>query len=187
MLERQVVVGCRSAEILWRRGRCRSRGCVTALVSAALYRRLVCWGLVSASLCRSLVGGTGLSLISALGGNTLAFAAAEQLHIVGHYFGHILFLPLLIVVGAGAYMAFYIYLATLAYEFFRQVRKLSPEHEIVPLGILPELSVAVAVAVGRCKCEGCDFCILARLGGTLIKVTYFRVSANVTDKQNFIQ
>ena len=35
--------------------------------------------------------------------------------------------------------------------------------------------------------EGCNFGALAGLSGSLVEVTYFRVSSNVTDKHYFIQ
>ena len=78
-------------------------------------------------------------------------------------------------------------LAALADILFGKVGELPPCHDVVPLGILPELAVAVAVAVSGGKGKGGYFGALAALGGSLVEVTYFRVSSNVTDKQDFIQ
>ena len=128
---------------------CRSRG--------SLVRR--CCGSL---ICRC--GRCGL-LIGTLR-SAFAVAAAEQLHVVGHNLRHILLLPLLVVVGTCPYMTFHINLAALADELLGQVCQLPPEHEIVPFGILADLSVAVAVAVCGGKGEGGDFGVLSGLAGS---------------------
>ena len=141
-------------------------------------------GLIGRGRSRSLVCGSGGSLIRrsrSADGGAFSVSAAEQLHVVGDYFGHELLLALLVVVGPGADASFYVDLAALADELLREVCELPPKDEVVPLGVFAQLSAAVAVAVCGGKGECGYFSALSALGGSLIKVTYFRVSSNVTD------
>jgi hypothetical protein len=70
-------------------------------------------------------------------------------------------------------------------ELFRKVRGIPPRNDIVPFSIFSGLSAAVSEPLGGSKCEGGDLGSLA--AGISIKVTYIRVSSNVTDQHNFIQ
>jgi hypothetical protein len=198
--EREVVLCRGGAEI--RGGRDRGGwslcGAGTALVAAACGRNgsLVGRGLIAATGRRLVASRRGGGAIAALavatlrgnGGGRIYFsiAAAEELDVVCNYLGHVFLLALLVVVLAGADVALYINLAALADEALSEVCELAPQDEVVPLGVLAELAVAVAETVCGCEGECGYFGALAALGGSLVEVTYFRVSSNVTDKKDFV-
>ena len=156
-----------------------SRGLISVVV-AALGSRLVAASLGIATLRSGSCGGVAVL-------RAFAVAAAEELDVVCDYFCHELLEPLLVCVGTGADMTLYINLAAFADIALCKVSELAPQNEVVPLGVFSEFAGAVAVAVCGGKGECGDLCALAGLGCALIKVTYFRVSTNVTDKEYFVQ
>ena len=69
----------------------------------------------------------------------------------------------------------------------QEVRVAAPGDDVVPFGVLAGFAVAVAVAFGGSKTEGCHFGIALRALGIGIKVTDFRVISNVTDQHDFVE
>ena len=207
MLERQVVAG-----VGFKSGR-HSRGCRLgrlhgrcglAVLRLAILRRLA--ELLSAlALLTALVALAGLVLaalvalalairlaalpirLARLRGSILTIrTAAEQLDIVRHHFGSVLLDSRLVGVRTGAETALHEDLRSFMYEFFCKVCGIAPSHDVVPFRILSSLTAAISVPFSGCKRKSCDF---ASSSAALvsIKVTYIRVSSNVTDQHNFIQ
>ena len=71
-------------------------------------------------------------------------------------------------------------------EFFCKVCGIAPGDDVVPFCIFSGLSAAISVSLSGSKCERGYFAAGAT-SGISIKVTYIRVSSNVTDKHYFIQ
>ena len=196
MLERQVVAGvgfksgrhsrgCRFGRLNGRRG--------LAVLRLAILRRLA--ELLSALALLTALVALALAIrlsalpirLARLRGSILTIrTAAEQLDVVRHYLGSVLLDSRLVGVRTGAETALHEDLRSFMYEFFCKVCGIAPSNDVVPFRILSSLTAAISVPFSGCKRKSCDF---ASSSAALvsIKVTYIRVSSNVTDQHNFIQ
>ena len=125
----------------------------------------------------ALAGGSGSAIVALFGS---AVALAKELQVIDCDFSSVLLYTILSGIGTGTKTAFDVELGAFADEFFGYVGLLPPGHDVVPLGVFAELTAAVAVALGGGKGKCCDFSAGA-ICAVSIKVTYFGVSANVTD------
>ena len=141
--------------------------------------------LIPPSRCSGRLGIATLetSLISIFGGSV---TLAEKLEVVYGYLCGELLGAVLARIGTGAEAAFYVELGAFADELFCYVCRLPPGYDVVPFSVLAKLSAAIAVALGCGEGECCDFSAGA-ICAVSIKVTYFGVSTNVTDKHYFVQ
>ena len=131
-------------------------------------------------LCRLLV-------TAALRGAFCVRAFAQELESVHYYFRGVALITGLVRPLACAKVAFDKDLRAFADEFLHYVGIAAPHDYVVPFRVFAEIAVAVPVAFRGGKGEGCDFCIVARIGRILFEVTYFRVFSNVTDQHDFVQ
>ena len=132
--------------------------------------------------CTLLISGLLVGLLLAVCG---VGATSEQLKRIDGDFGSVSLGTGLIGIGACAKTSFDIELSSFPNEFLGHVGILPPGYDIVPFSVFAGFSVTVTVFFGRCKSKGCNFCRLPSLGIS-IKVTYFGVTANVTDQNNFV-
>ncbi len=78
-------------------------------------------------------------------------------------------------------------LGSLVYVFFRDICGISPGDDVVPFRIFTEFTVSVPVSLRSGEGEGGDLCALAAGHVVSIKITYFGISSNVTDKHYFVE
>ena len=136
-------------------------------------------------LCRLLVA--ALLAIGALRGAFCVRAFAQELESVHYNFRCVALVSGLVRPLACAKVAFDKDLRAFADEFLHYVGIAAPHDYVVPFRVFAEIAVAVPVAFRCSKGEGCNFCIVARIGRILFEVTYFRVFSNVTDQHDFVQ
>lgn len=113
-------------------------------------------------------------------------SASEELDVVANDFGLIVLLSVLSVPTAGGQASFDINLASFPDEFLAKVGEPSPCDDVVPLGVLSELSVTVTESLCGGEAEGRYFryylvLALILVWCLILEVTYFRVCADVTD------
>jgi hypothetical protein len=111
---------------------------------------------------------------------------AKKLETVNSDLGRVPLVAGLVSPGAGAKLALNVNLRALADEFLRHIRRIPPSDDVVPFRVLAKFSIAVTISL--CRGEG----ELGHLRRSLvrvvpIKVTYLRVSSNVTDQHYFVQ
>ena len=106
--------------------------------------------------------------------------ASEKLDGIRLNLGGVFLHTALVLIAAGAKTALDINLGSLVDKPLSHIGVCPPSDDVVPFGVLPEFTAAVLESFGGCK----------RKGGNLhisFEVTYFRISANVTDQHYFVK
>ena len=116
-------------------------------------------------------------------GLVAALAAGKEQQIVGHHFGDMTFIALLVLPGAALETSFDIDLGTFVENALGDVGQTAPAHHIVPFGDFYSLIVAVATVFGGGEGEGGFLHGHGPLGR---ESDYIRIFSNVTYKDYFV-
>lgn len=187
LLERQVVRGgvlsggSRSGLVSRGCGGCCrlvSRGCRAGLLGVAALRLAVTL-LWSTGLGITLLGSTGL-------GGLAVRTFAKELDVVHYHLRGVTVGSGLVCPLTGAEAAFNEHLTAFVDKLFCEIGRSSPCHNAVPFSVFLPVAAAVCVTLSCGKAEGCNLGVGTGILGIVLKVTYFGIIANVTDKHNFV-